>query len=176
MGSTVTFRAAVVGAVLTGGFSLMTGSNAATAEPRPASIGCYVPAGAAVLGHYGSIGNQQNGETICLLLGGKLLVSLSAPPATGPEWQSIVVSPAGVLTPAPMPVPLRRGTTSAGFLARRPGVVKLSSTRRACPSAGAGSASCDALVSWKVTVVVHGPERAVPQPLRVVPQPVVSSS
>jgi hypothetical protein len=176
VGNTVTFRVAVVGAFLAGGFSSVTASNAATAEPRPVSVGCLVPAGAAVLGHYGSIGNQQNGETICLVLGGKLLVSLSAPMVPRLEWQGIVASPAGILTPAPTPSPLRRGATSAGFLARRPGVVTLSSNRRACPSAGAGTASCDTLVSWKVTVVVHGPQRAIPQPLKVVPQPVFSAN
>jgi hypothetical protein len=174
VGNTVTFRAAVVGAVLAGGFSLATVSNATAAGPGPISVGCIVPAGA-WLGHYGSIGNQQNGQTICLVLGGKLLVSLSAPAGAGPEWQSVAVSPAGVLTAAPMPVPLRRGVTAAGFLAKRPGTVKLSSDRRACPSAGAGSGSCDALVSWKVTVVVRGPQRAVPQPEKVVPQPVVQA-
>jgi hypothetical protein len=171
----MTFRAAVAGAVLAGGLSLTAASNAATAEPTPILVSCIVPAGAG-LGHYNLIGDQQNGETICLVLGGKLLVWLSAPAGAGADWQSIVASPAGVLTPAAMPGPLRRGVTAAGFLARRPGVAKLSSDRRACPPGGAGTASCDALVSWRVTVVVRRPLRAVPQPVRSLPQPVVNAN
>ncbi len=48
--------------------------------------------------------------------------------------------------------------TGAGFLAKREGIVKISSYRHACPATAAGSASCDALISWKVTVVVRGPQ------------------
>jgi hypothetical protein len=174
VGNTVTLPTVVVGAVLACGFSLTTASNASAAGPTPpVSVGCVVPA-RAWPGHYGLIGDRQNGDTICLVLGGKLLVSLSAPVGAGAEWQRIVASPAGFLTLAPMPLPLRRGVTAAGFLAQRPGVVKLSSDRRACPSAGAGAGICKALVSWEVTVVVHGPQRAVPQPEKAVPQPVVN--
>jgi hypothetical protein len=172
VGSFVTFRAMAVGAVLAGSFSPATAGSASAAETRPIVLGCMVPAGAWP-GHYGSIGNQQNGETVCVVVGGKLLVSLSAPAGAGSAWQNIVVSPAGILTPAPTPSPVRSGVTGAGFLAKREGIVKISSYRRACPATGPGSASCDALVSWKVTVVVRGPQRVLPQPEKVVPQPVV---
>jgi hypothetical protein len=172
VGSSVTFRAVAAGAVLVGTFSLATACNASAAEARPIVLACKVPAGAWP-GHYGSIGNQQNGETLCVVLGGKLLVSLSAPVGAGSAWQNVVVSPAGILTPAPVPSPLRSGVTGAGFLARHEGIVKISSYRRACPATGAGSASCDALILWKVTVVVRGPQRVLPQPEKVVPQPVV---
>ncbi len=175
MGSSVTFRAVAVGAVLAGTFSLATASNASAAGARPIVLACKVPAGAWP-GHYGSIGNQQNGETVCVVLGGKLLVSLSAPAGAGSAWQNIVVSPAGILTPAPMPRPVRQGMTGAGFLAKREGIVKISSYRHACPATGAGSASCDALISWKVTVVVRGPQRVLPQPEKVVPQPAVHNA
>ena len=109
MGSSVTFRAVAVGAVLAGTFSLATAGNASAAEARPIVLACKVPAGAWP-GHYGSIGNQQNGETVCVVLGGKLLVSLSAPAGAGSAWQNIVVSPAGILTPAPMPEPRAPGS------------------------------------------------------------------
>jgi hypothetical protein len=182
VGSSVTFRAAAVGAVLAGtfsagilaggAFSLATAGNASATEAMPIVLACRVLAGAWP-GHYGLIGSQQNGETVCVLLGGKLLVSLSAPPGAGSAWQHIVVSPAGVLTPAPMPSPVRPGVTGAAFLAKREGTVKITSYRRACPVTGAGSASCDALISWKATVVVRGPQRALPQPEKVVPEPAV---
>ncbi len=175
MGSSVTFRAVAVGAVLAGTLLLATAGSASAAEARPTVLACRVPAGAWP-GHYGSIGNQQNGETVCVVLGGKLLVSLSAPAGAGSAWQTIVVSPAGILTPVPRPSPVRPGMTGAGFLAKREGTVRVSSYRRACPATGAGSASCDAVISWKVTVVVRGPQRVLPQPEKVVPQPVVHSA
>ena len=167
MGSFLTFRAAAVGAVLVGSYSLATAGGASTAEARPIVLGCMVPAGAWP-GHYGSIGNQQNGEAVCVVLGGKLLVSLSAPAGPGIAWRNIVVSPAGILTPAPMPNPVRPGVTGAGFLAKREGIVRISSYRRGCPATGAATASCDALISWKVTVVVRGPQRVLPRPEKVV--------
>jgi hypothetical protein len=175
VGSFVTFRAVAVGAVLGGSFSLATAGNGSAAEATPIVLGCMVPAGAWP-GHYGSIGNQQNGETVCLVVGGKLLVSLSAPAGPGSAWRNIVVSPAGILAPAPMPSPVRPGVTGAGFLAKHEGTVKISSYRRGCATTGTGSASCDALITWKVNVVVRGPQRVMPQPEPVVPQPVVHST
>jgi len=172
--SSVTFRAVAVGALVAGTLSLATVGSASAAEARPIVVGCMVPAGAWP-GHYGSIGNQQDGETVCVVVGGKLLVTLSAPAGASTAWRNIVVSPAGILTPATMPSSVRPGVTGAGYLAKREGIVRISSYRRACPAAGAGSASCDALVSWKVTVVVRGPQRVLPQPVKVVPQPVVHS-
>ncbi len=82
MGSSVTFRAVAVGAVLAGTFRWPRRATRSAAGARPIVLACKVPAGAWP-GHYGSIGNQQNGETVCVVLGGKLLVSLSAPAGAG---------------------------------------------------------------------------------------------
>ncbi len=162
------------GAVLAGSLWPSTAGDVAAAETTPIALPCLVPAPAAP-GHFGSIGNQQNGQTICLVLGGKLLVSLSAPAASSLAWQGVVVAPDGILAKTPMPGPVRAGVTGSAFLARRQGVVKLSSERRVCAPAS-GSASCDAMLAWKVTVIVRGPHRPMPQPGKVVPQPVVHAT
>jgi hypothetical protein len=157
-------RAALVGAVLTGVVT-STGTNSASATGANTSVlPCILPTGG-LSGHSGSIGNRQNGETICLTLGEKLLVSLSGPMQTGMAWQHIAASPTGILRALPLPITLARGVTAADFLAKGEGTVRLSSHRRACPPATPGSASCDALVAWNVTVTVHGPHRPVPQPV-----------
>ncbi len=84
MGTTATFKAVAVGAVLAGSLLPNTGGGAASAQSTPIALPCLVPAPASP-GHYRSIGNQQNGQTICLVLGGKLLVSLSAPASSRPR-------------------------------------------------------------------------------------------
>ncbi len=179
MGKTGSFRAALVGGVLTGavltGAVTFTGATGAYATGASStggsSIGantillpCILPIGG-LPGHSGSIGNRQNGKTICLTVGEKLLVSLSGPAQTGVQWQHIIASPAGILRPLPVPITLARGVTAADFLAKTQGVVRVSSQRHVCPPATAGSATCDAIVSWSVTVTVHGPQRSGPQPV-----------
>jgi hypothetical protein len=184
VGKTGTFRAALVGAVLIGAVAVMgatgayatgayaTGAYATGASSTGASsigantilLPCVLPIGG-LPGHSGSIGNRQNGKTVCLTVGEKLLVSLSGPAQTRVQWQHIMVSPAGILRPLPVSIALARGVTAADFLAKTQGVVRLSSQRHVCPPATPGSASCDAIVSWSVTVTVNGPHRAAPQPV-----------
>jgi hypothetical protein len=81
-----------------------------------------------------------------------------------------VASPSGVLVPLPTPVSTDRVVTSTIFQAKRQGTVRLSSQRRGCPLAVAGSASCEVLVLWQATVRVHGLGGALPQPHPLVPQ------
>ncbi len=171
---TVTFRAVAAGAVLAGSLWPSTISDVAAAETTPIALPCLVPMPASH-GHYASIGNLQNGQTICLVLGEKLVVSLSAPAASNLAWQGVVVAPGGILAKTPIPGPVRAGVTGSAYLARRQGIVKLSSERRACAPAS-GSASCDAMLAWKVTVIVRGPHRPMPQPGKGVPQPVVHAA
>lgn len=178
MGKAGILRAALVGAVLTGavltGVVRSTGTSGASAAGASTPVlPCILPTGG-LSGHGGSIGNRQNGDTICLTLGEKLLVSLSGPMRTGMAWRHIVASPTGILRPLPLAITLARGVTAADFVAKSEGTVRLSSDRRACPPATPGSASCDALVAWNVTVTVRGPHRVVPQP--VSPQPVTPAA
>ncbi len=74
-----------------------------------------------------------------------------------------------------MPGPVRPGVTGSAFLARRQGIAKITSERRAC-APSAGSASCNAMLGWKVTVIVRGPYKAMPRPGKVVPRPVVQAT
>jgi hypothetical protein len=173
-GSIPTFRAVAAGVVLAGGVLLGTAGSVASAQSTPIALPCLVPT-PVTPGHFGLIGNQQNGQTICLELGAKLLVSLLAPGASGVAWQSVVVAPGGILAKTEMPGPVRAGVTSSAFLARRQGIAKLTSERRACAPA-AGSASCNAMLGWKVTVVVRGLHKSVPQPQQVAPPPLVRAA
>jgi hypothetical protein len=161
--TTMTFGAALMGVALVGVPSLSGAGTASAARARPIMFPCVVPqeAGAASAG---AIGNAQNGTTICVTVGEKLLVSLSAPAGTGMEWQHVVASPPGVLVAAPIPVTAGEAVTSTAFLAMGQGRATLSSQRRACPAAQAGPASCETSVSWGVTVDVRGPHRNLPLP------------
>jgi hypothetical protein len=173
--ATITFRAALLGATLAGVVAsavaaLSGAASASPAEARPILFPCVVPQ-ATGPAHAGLIGDSQNGTTICVPVGERLLVSLAAPAGAGMAWQHVVASPPGVLVVAPMPVTPARAVTSAAFLARDEGRATLTSQRRACPTAAAGSASCQALVSWKVTVEVRGTQRNLPLPHPVAPRP-----
>jgi hypothetical protein len=102
-----------------------------------------------------TIGNSEDGKTICVVVGEKLVVALSAPSVRGPGWSRIRVSRAGVLSAAPLTRTLARGVTAASFVAADPGTVSLASVRRACMQPPPGAATCTALVLWKATVLVR---------------------
>ncbi|HTT89111.1 MAG TPA: hypothetical protein VMF65_06105 [Acidimicrobiales bacterium] len=165
---TKTFGLALVGAGLMGvaltGVVPLSGAAAASAVgTRPIMFPCTVPQGTGPT-HAAVIGNAQNGTTICVAVGERLLVSLSAPAGTGTQWQQVTASPPGVLVRSPMPVTASEVVTSTTFLAMGQGRARLSSQRRACPATPAGSASCEALISWGATVEVRGPHRNLPVP------------
>jgi hypothetical protein len=169
VGKSVTFRAALAALVLVGVPLVTATRNALASGIPPIASPCGVMDGQAPARIH-EIGNSQNGTTICATQGEKLVVSLSAPAGAGMEWQRIVASPSGVLVPLPTPVSTDRVVTSTIFQAKRQGTVRLSSQRRGCPLAVAGSASCEVLVLWQATVRVHGLGRALPQPHPLVPQ------
>jgi hypothetical protein len=205
VGKKATFGAALISLALVGVLPFTGVGNASAAVPRPVLSPCTTPAGTGPVGsgpvgsgpvgsgpvgsgpvgsgpvraltvYTAVIGNRQNGETICVAVGDKLLVSLSAPAGKALQWQHIVASPTGILIPAPMPVTLGRARTSTDFLARQQGRVKLSSQRRVCPPAAPGPVSCQALLSWEVTVVVRGSHQILPQPLRAQAQPISATA
>jgi hypothetical protein len=159
--------AAGAGVVITGalvaGALFLTGAPASSAPGPALPVACTLPHGPGP-GYNASIGNQQNGGTICVTVGEKLLVLLSAPPGNGFAWRHIVPSPSGILFPAPLTITVPRGATATDFFAKRQGVVKLASQRAACRAAPTGSLSCGALVSWQVTLIVSGPHKYPVQP------------
>lgn len=167
-----TIRTAILGALLAAAVTVSGAGNAAAAPPispvqpiAPVQTRiplCVYPHGAGP-GYNASIGNQEDGKTVCLTLGEKLLVSLSAPASKGLSWSRIQVSPPGVLADAPLTLMLPKGVTAANLLAAHPGTVDLTSARHVCPPATNGSATCEAMISWRATVVVRTAHKPIPQ-------------
>jgi hypothetical protein len=123
---------------------------------------CVFPHGSGP-GYNASIGTQENGKTVCITLGEKLLVSLSAPASGGLSWSHIQPFPHGILAVAPLTLMLPKGVTATNFLAVHPGVVNLTSERRVCPPATSGSATCEVMILWRATIVVQAGHRATPK-------------
>jgi hypothetical protein len=126
----------------------------AMSEPNVLATTCSAPSGPGP-GYNASIGTRQNGRTVCVTIGEKLLVLLRAPQPNATPWSSVHPSRAGVVKIAPLTLMLSRGTTGTNFQAIRAGTIELSSQRAACPTPALGSASCDVIVLWRVTLVVR---------------------
>ncbi len=110
-------------------------------------------------GYNASITNQQNGHRVCIGLGEKLLVFLSAPSPQASAWRQITAAPPGILRVAPLSLMLPKGVTATNFLAERRGVVQITSERSACGPAPPGGATCDVILLWRATVVVQAQYR-----------------
>ena len=96
-----------------------------------------------------TLGNQNNGGTFCVRPGERVMVYLRS--TLGRPWAEIrsdsaalAAVPSGLLS---LPV----GVTGAAFLAARPGTAHVTSDRPVCSS---GPVRCDALLAFRVTVVV----------------------
>jgi hypothetical protein len=127
-------------------------SGGATTQ-QSGSPRCLVPDGSGP-GFDASIGNLQNGRTVCLQVGERLLVRLTAPSNSSP-WQPIRSSTSNVLRTVPLTILLTRGTIGAAFKAAAPGTVRLESQRQVCSPATSGRPTCDAVQLWEVTLVVQ---------------------
>jgi hypothetical protein len=154
--TTVTIRAAIVGTALVAALAFSGVRGAALADAGVARASCTNPTGAGH-GYNASIGNRQNGQRVCLAVGEKLLVLLSAPPSTGLSWHDIQARPAGVVTVTRLTILLPRGVTAANFLADHKGVAELTSQRQACSPPPKSSILCGAVIHWQATLVVLGP-------------------
>jgi hypothetical protein len=126
-------------------------------------------------GYNASIGTAQNGETVCITVGEKLLVFLAAPAATTLGWAPIRVAPQGILTAAPLSLMLSRNVTAENFFARRQGLVELSSQRPACNVPPRSQVFCGAVLRWDARVEVLAKRKIqlppVPVTGRLVPVP-----
>ena len=150
-------RSAAIGVATAGLVASAGGGTVFAAQPRPLP-GCAAVQGAGP-GYNVSIGTRQDGDTVCITVGEKLLVVLAAPSPAASKWRSVHVSPTGILTPAPLTLALARGVTAANFLAAQRGDVALTSRRTACAPASQGPATCGAVVVWRVEVVVRTPQK-----------------
>lgn len=117
---------------------------------------CLVPHGAGP-GYNASIGNSQNGKTVCIAVGEKLLVLLSGGSPNASPWRAVHVSKPGILKIAPLTLMLTRGLTGTNFRAVRVGTVRLTSERSPCVPTTPAGARCNVIEIWQATVVVRGP-------------------
>ena len=129
------------------------GGTGASAQADLATPSCIVPHGAGP-GYNASIGNAQNGKTVCIAVGEKLLVVLSAGSPNGSPWRAVHVSRPGVLKVAPLTLMLSRGLTATNFQGVRPGTVRLTSERSPCTPTSL-AVHCNVVEMWQATVVVR---------------------
>ena len=133
-------------------------SNGYATVAKVSAPRCLIPHGAGP-GYDASIGNQQNGNSVCITVGERLLVVLSGGQPNASAWQAIHVSKPGILQVAPL-----RGTVGRNFKATRIGSVEVTSERPACPQAPSGAPTCDAIELWRVTVIVSALTSTPPKP------------
>ena len=104
--------------------------------------------------------NAHSGERVCLAVGQRLLVRLSAPSGSFVHWQQIHLSHAGVLAVVPLGQRFELNVTAQKLAAVRPGQVALTSQRPACAPPRGSQVACRAILVWKATVVVTGTSRS----------------
>ncbi len=138
-------------------------SNGLAIAPSASSLSCFVPHGSGP-GYNASIGNQQSGKSVCITVGERLLVVLSAGEANASPWRAIRSSKPGILQIAPLTLMFTRGTTGTNFKAIRVGSVELTAERPTCAPAPSGVATCDAIELWRAKVIVRAPAPALPRP------------
>jgi hypothetical protein len=114
-------------------------------------------------GYNASIGTAQNGKSVCVSVGEKLLVFLSAPANSELGWSRIAVTPPGILASAPFTLMLPRNVLAENFLAKRQGTVDLTSERSACSVPRGSQVFCGSVLRWEAKVVVMA-ERKVQLP------------
>jgi hypothetical protein len=154
-------KGSLVVLVATSSFAGNVGMGIAGAQPvLPVRPGACSPTPGSGPGYNASIGNAENGKRVCITVGEKLLVLLSASPTSALKWHPVQVSPPGVLTIAPLTLMLSKNVTAANFKATHTGLAHLSSERIACSPPPKSQVACGAMVAWTATVLV----RPAPQP------------
>lgn len=154
--STVSVGAALLSGALTFAALFVAGAGATASAgtlPLGPSSGC-TSAHNPGPGYNASIGTAQNGKSVCVGVGEKLLVFLSAPPNTELGWSRIAVTPAGILASAPFTLMVSRNVTAENFLAKRQGTVDLTSERSACAVPRGSQVFCGSVLRWEAKVVV----------------------
>jgi len=142
---------------------LATPSIGLTTVLNATTPSCLVPHGSGP-GYNASIGNQQSGKSVCITVGERLLVVLSAGAPNASPWRAIHVSKSGILQIAPITLMFSRGTTATNFKAVRVGTVQLTAERPACSPVPSGAATCDTIEAWRATVIVRSSPNALPRP------------
>lgn len=154
--STVSVGAALLGGALTFAVISVVGPGAtanAGTLPLSRSAACTSVHNPGP-GYNASIGTAQNGKLVCVNVGEKLLVLLSAPSDTELGWSRIAVKPPGILASAPITLMFSRNVTAENFLAKRQGTVELTSERSACAVPRGSQVFCGSVLRWEAKVVV----------------------
>ena len=150
MGAVLLSGALAFPAISSAGLGATASAGTLPPNPPPACTSVHNPGP----GYNGSIGTAQNGKSVCVTLGEKLLVFLSAPANTELGWSRIAVTPPGILTSAPFTLMLSRNVTAENFLAKRQGTVYLTSERSACGVPRGSQVFCPSVLRWQAKVVV----------------------
>jgi hypothetical protein len=150
----VSASTAATGAVPAAGAVPVAGSPLAgsPAIGGVSTSGCTAPQGGGP-GYSASLGNDQDGKTVCITVGEKLLVVLSAGSPNGPPWRPVHVSKPGILEIVPLTLMLSQGLTATNFEGARAGRVRLTSERSQCTQKSS-AARCNLVQLWQATVVV----------------------
>jgi hypothetical protein len=130
------------------------GGPARGVSPSPVSMPAACHGKVLAAHHSQTLTEAANGTTVCLAPTSSVLVVLHG--STARKW-SPVRSSSGVLAPAANGrLMLVMGATGAAFRAVRPGTATLLSTRPACSPSKPGGVACDALLTFRATVLVVG--------------------
>jgi hypothetical protein len=135
--------AAVVGALLSGGFAAT--ANASSALPAPCWLGNHRDL---------HLTAADNGRQLRVCRGAKIDVTLKAP-FDAPMWSAVSVSGGAVPVDRHHPhVFLPRGVTAGWFVATRRGSAELTSSRATC-APNPGGPTCHSMQGWKVDISVR---------------------
>jgi hypothetical protein len=97
------------------------------------------------------VDESASGSTVCVVRGSELIVMLHA--GTGGDWSTPRVAGSALGPGAGIPTPNR--SVGWSFQAVAAGTAQISSSRPACPTAGAGGAQCRSLVAFELRVEVR---------------------
>ncbi|HVA99976.1 MAG TPA: hypothetical protein VNE42_01765 [Acidimicrobiales bacterium] len=136
---------------------LVTSCNRFAAVSNTSTPPCIVPHGSGP-GYDAAIGNQQNDKSVCITIGERLLVVLSAGATNASKWRAIHVSRSGILHIAPLTLMFSRGTTGTNFKATDVGTVELTAQRPACAPA-LSAITCDTIEIWRASIIVRAPPK-----------------
>lgn len=98
-----------------------------------------------------TLGSRDNRATFCVRVGQLVIVYLNGSPAD--MWAPIHSDSSDLKPTANGHLMLRLGVTGAAFIAARPGTAHITSARPVCTK---GHVRCDAMIAFRVTVVIAG--------------------
>lgn len=156
-------RGAIASALLLAGALCFTPGALAAAAPVPATSCVRLCIPASFTPKPLVLTAAANGRTYRLFVGEEVLFVLRARSASGPDWTSPRVAPAGVLRAVPLLFLPPRGVTELRLRAERVGTAQVTAELPACPPAPPGGVACLAVLGFTVTLqVVARPGGAAP--------------